>query len=296
MLALLLFAVISNSPSASAAPTNPVIDLSLPASAEPQSDQYVFDESVIFSPNFASNQNDLALSDLFGQGSVSNLCFPTTLAEALINLFAYHSPKFGNLKLADLSSDQKSIVPNDLVRQLATLCKTDANNGTDSRDAIACVTSVLTQSGYGLGTTQLISPFNVASTSPPILSRDVTISDIRNALQAGSPVLLEAAWFQFDPSTRSWVRHSGHYIGVYGYDYNRSWGENQIQLKIINPETVYSSNRQTSLWDTVTIIRVAPQPGITYPTHRPFILTGPGFGGLTKRGFLGMIIKLAPQQ
>jgi hypothetical protein len=153
---------------------------------------------------------------------------------------------------------------------------------------------MLAQSGYSLGQTQMISPFNSDPTLP-IVTRDVMIQDIRDALKAGNPVLLEAGWYAYDASTRSWVRHSGHYVTAFGYDYDFSWGENQIQVKVVNPETNYQPNRQGAIWDTVTIERISPQPGITYPADRPFILSGSGFGGATQRGFLGLMIALSPE-
>ena len=287
----------SSSPTATAAsvrPSNSIIDLTIAAPIEPKTDAEVFDESVIFSPNFAVNQNDPALSDLFTSAGVSNLCFPTSLAEVLIYLYGYHSPAYSNLRLAGLSQNRNGIDPNALVRQLAGACRTDRTNGTDSLDAIRCAVQVLSESGYGIGNTQLISPFNVDATLP-IVHRDVTIQDIRNSLKAGIPLLLEAGWFVFEPNSRTWQRNNGHYVSVFGYDYDASWGENQIQLKVINPETNYVSTRKGALWDTVTLIRVSPQPGVTYPADRPFILTGSGFGGITERAFVGMILTVAPQ-
>lgn len=271
---------------------NSMIDLTIPPSLEPQTDSRVFDESVIFSPNFGINQNDNELRDLFSQSGVSNLCFPTALAEALTYMFAYHQPPLSALNLAGLSANRQTLDPNTLIRQLASLCRTVSNSGTDSLDAIKCVASMLSQSGYDPNLAQMISPFNQPDPSLPIVSREVTISDIRTALRSGSPVILEVGWFKFDPETKTWIRDNGHYVGIYGYDYDLSWGENQIQLKVINPESIYPSTRQASLWDTITLERVSPQPGITYPEHRPFFVSGMGFGGLTKRGFVGLILTL----
>ncbi len=272
---------------------NAVLDLSIPAPQQPQTDSKVFDESVVFAPNFAINQNDPALSDLFSANGVSNLCFPTALAQNLIYLQAYGKTQLSGLRLAGQSADSKSINPNELVRQLSTLCHTNPANGTDSLDALNCTLSMLSQSGLATGNTQLISPFN-HDTTLPIISRAVTIKDIRDALKTGTPVLLEAAWFSFDPRTQTWSRQGGHYVGVYGYDYDKWWGENLIQLKVINPETRYDSSRQNALFDTITVERVSEQPGITYPANRPFILSGSGFGGLTKRAFLGMMMTVSP--
>lgn len=278
-------------PAVSAAVANPLIDLTVPAAQEPQTDSKVFDESVIFSPNFAINQNDPSLSDLFSSKGVSNLCFPTALAEDLVYLAAYHSPKFSALQLHGLSGNL--INPNSVVRQLTTLCRTDFNKGTDSLDAINCSLEILKQSGYDTGATQLISPFNQSATLP-ITSREVTIKDIREALKTGNPIILEIAWFKFDSTTNQWVHDNGHYFTVFGYDYNTSWGEDQIQVKVVNPEMNYNTARKYALFDTVTIQRYSPQPGITYPAHRPFILSGNGFSGATDRGFLGMLLTVAP--
>ena len=275
------------------APHNGVLDLTVPSALEPQTDAEIFDESVVFAPNFAVNQNDPALSDLFTKNGVSNLCFPTALTEDLIYLYAYHQPAFNELRLAGLSSNGRSIDPNALIRQLASSCKTDPVNGTVAQDAINCVAELLTQSGYNLGATQLISPFDTNS-ALPIATRDVTIADIRGTLKTGIPILLEFAWYKYDPASHTWARDSGHYISAFGYDYDESWGENQIQLKVINPETNYGPSRQNSNWDTITLTRVSPQSGITYPPDRPFIVSGSGFGGLTERGFLGMMIVVSP--
>jgi hypothetical protein len=94
--------------------------------------------------------------------------------------------------------------------------------------------------------------------------------------------------------TKTWTRDSGHYIGVYGYDYNNSWGESQIQLKIINPEMQYDNTRKYAQFDTITVMKYSPQPGITYPVNRSFIATGSGFGGATDRGFVGSMLTVDP--
>jgi hypothetical protein len=73
------------------------------------------------------------------------------------------------------------------------------------------------------------------------------------------------------------------------------WGDNMIQLKVINPEMQYDSSRKHADFDTVTVERFSPQPGITYPANRSFVLSGTGFGGATERGFLGMMFRLSPQ-
>jgi hypothetical protein len=151
----------------------------------------------------------------------------------------------------------------------------------------------MSQGGYSVGDTKLISPFN--SESPLIESRPVELADIRDAIDSGSPVLLEVAWFKFDEVTKTWTHDSGHYVGVYGYDYDEMWDENMIQVKVINPETTYGSSRKYADFDTITITRVSPQEGIKYPKNRPYFVSGSHFSGMTMRGFVGMMFRLSPQ-
>jgi hypothetical protein len=275
-------------------PSNPPIDLTIPLAAEPATDVAVFDETVVFAPNFTLDQNDPALSDLFSKAGTSNLCFPTSFAEALIYLKAYSNPMFGNLQLQGMSADGKTIDPNALIRQLATACHTDSETGTFDYQALNCTLQLLYQSNYGSGNTQLISPFDLAQPGVPILNRAVTIQDLRNSLSAGRPVILELAWFKFDGPTKSWIRDSGHYVAVFGYDYDKAWGENEIQLKVVNPETNYGSSRQYAQFDTITIERYATQPGVVYPPNRAFIASGAGFGGAVLRGFVGTMLTVDP--
>jgi hypothetical protein len=279
---------------ADAAGSQASLDLTQPAPDQPATDAEIFDESVLFAPNFGLGQNDPTLSDLFGPSGGSNLCFPTALAQNSIYLYAYATPRLGALRLSGLSSDGHTIDANALIRQLAAACHTDPANGTSPANAIGCVATLITSSGYSLGDTQLISPFN-QDTTLPIASREVTIRDIRTALATRTPLLIEVAWFKFDPAGKTWIRKSGHYVTAFGYDYNQAWGEDQIQLKVVNPETHYSNSRQNAIFDTVTVLRASHQPGVTYPEHRPFVLAGAGFGGAIYRGFLGMVLRVAPQ-
>jgi hypothetical protein len=270
--------------------SNYLIDLTVPAGEQPVADITVFDESVSFVPNFAIDQKDPALSDLFGKNG-SALCFPTSLAEALIQLQAYGHPAVA-LPIAGLSADQKSIEPNALVRNLAQACHTNTDTGTMPADGLRCLLALQTQAGLGAGHTTLIDPFDSDATLP-IQTRDVKIADLRAALAAGHPVILEVGWFDFDQTTRTFKRDGGHYVSVYGYNYDSSWGEDQIQLKIINPLTSYNKNR-VSRWDTITLNRVRPKAGITYPAHRPFTVSGSRFGFLNARGLVGEAFIVSP--
>lgn len=275
---------------ASADPVNLPIDLTVPMSPQPTGDAYVFDESVSFAPNFAIDQKAPALSDLFGTDG-SMLCFPTSLAEALIYLEAYHQPKVA-LPLPGLSADKSSIDPNALVRALATACHTDLQTGTAPVDGLQCLLDLQKQAGVSAGATTLIDPFK-AVPNLPLQTRDVTVSDLRAALTAGHPVILEVGWFKLDPATQTLVRHGGHYVGVYGYNYNKSWGEEQIQLKVINPLSDYGTKRE-AFWNTITMARISRHAGITYPAHRTYTVSGSQFGGLNSRALVGEILVVGP--
>jgi hypothetical protein len=275
-----------------AAPANASLDFRLPLSPQPATDAGLFDESVLFLPNFSFNQRDPALADLFANGA-SNLCFPTALAENMAYLFGYHNPRYANLALAGLSADGFTLDPNALIRDLSSACHTNPDSGTDGLDAVHCARDLLGKSGYSVSSTLLISPFHL-NAGPEVVNREVTLQDIRAALKAGSPVILEVAWFAYDAVAKKWTRDGGHYFGVYGYDYDLAWGENEIQLKVVNPDLVYDGARRFALFDTITLERYSAQPGVAYPPNRPFILSGNGFGGVSKRAFLGMMLAVSP--
>jgi hypothetical protein len=282
----------SPAPSPTSAPNIP-IDVTVALSAQPTTDAPLFDESVIFAPNFAVSQKDPSLSDLFTEAGASNLCFPTAFTEDLIYLANYHQPSFPNLPLMGWSADGKSIDSNQVIRQMAAYCHTSIT-GTLETDAVACAFNYAHQSTYGMGATQIITPFTQPKQNMPVTQRQVTIQDIRNSLRNGDPILLDVAWFTYNAQTKQWTRSSGHFITVFGYDWNRSWGENQILVKVVNPASTYNPDRKSAIFDTVIIQRYSPQPGVVYPQNRPFILSGSGFGGSTERGFLGMLIHLSP--
>jgi hypothetical protein len=274
--------------------TNLPIDLTVSSPQDTQLDAESFDESVSFAPNFALNQNDPALSDLFNKEGYSNLCFPTALAEDLIYLQAYHPHKFASLKLAGLSSDSSSIDPNALIRQLVGLCHTDSEKGTLTLDKLSCALSMLSNSGYRAGNTLLVSPFH-RSNNLPIASREVTIKDMRIILKSGLPFVMEAGWFRFDAEKKQWVKNGAHSFSVFGYNYNQKWGDDQIELKVINPEGNYGPSRQIAKSDTILVKRISPEPGVTYPEGSPFVLSGIGFGNSQKLGFIETILLVAPK-
>ena len=278
---------------ANATPKNPVLDLTIPAPVQPITDPALFDETVLMAPNFAISQEDPALSELFSPTGASNLCVPTAIAQDLIFLSTYAKPSMNQLILSGMAPDRKSIDPNALIRQLASLCKTDAINGTTGYSAIDCVSTILKQSGYGLGNTTEIFPGFVPDSTRPVQARMVTLKDIRDTLKSGVPALLDVGWYKYDSTTQSWTYTGGHLIGVYGYDYSNAWGENMIQIKMINPDLDYGTGRGIH-YDTVTIERYSPQPGVKYPANRPFIFSGTSFGGTVTRGFLNGLTRIAP--
>lgn len=57
----LCFSLLGTIPALGAGPTNAPIDLTVPSPQEPQTDAGVFDESVIFAPNFALNETAVHL-------------------------------------------------------------------------------------------------------------------------------------------------------------------------------------------------------------------------------------------
>jgi hypothetical protein len=46
--------------------------------------------------------------------------------------------------------------------------------------------------------------------------------------------------------------------------------------------------------ETLTIAKAMNKPGVTNPIHRPYVISGPGFGGMKKRGFIEDVLIISP--
>ena len=251
-----------------------------------------YDASVIHPMNYSISERDTRLNAWWSKTHVSELCFPTAFANALIYLYHYHVPTFGSLKLAGLSGDKTKVDPAQLVESLLVPCHTNLNTGTDLGDATTCIAQTLTKSGYQLGDAGVITLKTFAATPAlPLQSRAPTWADIRSAVDASEVVILEIGWYQFDSASSTWQRKGGHYVGVYGYDYMNAWGSSQAVLRVLNPEMKYDNDGQHRIDDRVTMVQPS---GTSYPPNAAFVLLGNGFSNPSKPGVVESVIHFVP--
>lgn len=252
-----------------------------------------FDESVFFPMNFSLSQNDSRLVDLFSAKHQSELCFPTALTNALVYLYHYHTPPLNRLKFAGLSGDGLTLNGPLLVRNLVSSCHTDINDGTSPIQGLGCALQIFADSGYDSGDSSLVT-WRVLSNpqSLPVEFRGWNIGDLRKFVARGDAVLLELGWYDLDSKKNKWVRHNGHSIGVYGYNYDVGWGDDQIELKVLNPESAYDNSGDQIVGDDIVMQKIALRTGEIYPTQNPmYTLIGRGFNG-TKLPIVESIVDL----
>lgn len=255
---------------------------------------YLYDEAINFAPGLTVFQQDPRLKDLFAPNGDSNLCWPTTMAMAMAYYKLWNQPPLSALPTVvdPLTGDFTQ-----QVREFAKMCKTDSVNGTQLEDAVQCTRDYLQSGGaahpwaYWLGVNAWEAPAGESLTN---YKHAVTPSDIRSAIQAGSGVILEIRWYQFDTTLKKWYDHYGHYVWIAGYDYDSSWGNDHIFLKVVNPNINYSGTTPNYRWDTVTMMKIPQKSGDTYPSETEYFLDGYGFRGLTDRAFVRNILVFHP--
>jgi hypothetical protein len=251
----------------------------IPVHWAPTVSTYLFDESLNFAPGFSVNQFDPKLGDLFDPAThESMLCWPTSMANAMAYYKLWNAPPSSNLPLvADpLTGDYTQ-----QVQEFARLCHTDPAQGTNIYDALNCVRFYLGSGGIAAPWAYLIGLY--AKDSPPgepltNYQKELSLQDIRSALKAGQGVLLEVMWYRYDPAQKLWWTKTGHYVWVVGYDYDASWGDDHMILKIVNPEIDYMSRPDPSnRWDTISILKIPQKSGETYPPETGYLLDGWAF-------------------
>ena len=256
------------------------IDLTIAGVSQNNDFSVLYEESFLNQPNFTVFQRDSRLSDLFDSKGASGLCFPSALAQSLIQLYAYHVPRETQLQLSGLNAGATSIDPSQLVRQLAALCKTDKVRGTSTENEILCTKNLLIDSGYTNSDVSMITSEPIANSMDlPVVPRAPTIEDIRHYLSAGYAVKIGIGWYTYNSATSSWKRTGGHAVTLVGYGYNQAWQDSEIILKVVNPNLLYAQNRRDiNFGDTVTMVKNVEKPNITYPQASAYSIVGVGFG------------------
>ena len=249
---------------------------------------YLFDFSVNNQRGFSVNQNDASLTDLFSSKGKSELCGPTTVANLLANV-AFANPNF-KLNYNPLTEDYRQEI-----RDLAQLCKLDQENGTRVFNLHDCLSESLQAGGSASPEVTVIGPTALLTPEPDYHAvRPVQLLDIKGAIDQGYTVILEIKWDTYDPAKNVWTRTSGHYVLIVGYDYNTSFGDRQMILKVINPSVDYMTRPAVERYDNVTLYKVPQKPGLSVPPGTLYFLDGPGFKGTTARAFANYLILAKP--
>lgn len=255
------------------------IDLTVPGTLQSLDFSVLYDDSFLNLPNFTVYQKDPRLADLFGPGAGSELCVPSVLAQNMIQFYAYHSPRYTQLKLAGLNSNLTTIDPSQLVRQFASLCKTDKVVGTTPTNEMLCMKNFLVSSGYVNSDVKMITNENIANAaSLPIIHRAPTLQDIRQYLSAGYGVKIGVGWYTYDAKAAKWNRTGGHAVSVVGFGYNQAWQDSQMVLRIVNPNLLYAQNRRDiTFGDSISMVKTTEKAKVAYPAVSEYMLVGNGF-------------------
>jgi hypothetical protein len=264
------------------------------APVTPPAPPEAYDETVNYAPPFSMNQNDSSLSDLFNPANgKSGLCVPTTLANIAAEQAVYRSPDFSNLKLV-ATPDSGNY--GEQVRYFAQNCHTDPVNGTLVQNAATCMRQFYAQSGYQdgwvylIGKDEALDPESVSFWHGPMT---LTVDDIRYYLSKQVGVLMDIEW---ETQAPNWVAKGGHTFMLAGYDYDFSWGQDKILLKVVNPENTYAPNDPTNHYDEVTMTSAASTPGASFPPGFTYVLSGNGFGTGAVRGYVRNIMAFLPDR
>jgi hypothetical protein len=256
--------------------------------------QLAFDEAFNLSANFGVNQLDEELKPYFGPTTKkSELCVPTTLSHLLI----YHMAVLKDLPISTnvpgVSADLQSINANALIIDLSKRCKTDYDKGTNGDNLVGCLGEV-----FSTYFNKNISVKRIFKTDLPVINpkyvewenRVPDLSDIKDSIKNGIPLMGSVGWNAIDPVTHRWVYTGGHEFGIFGYSWEKYFENNILQLNIMDPEYIWSVPQDTSVFNIVSAIRHRDDPTSS------IFFDGRGFNGQNKRAFFGslLIIKIQP--
>ncbi|MBC7420252.1 MAG: hypothetical protein H7328_05940 [Bdellovibrio sp.] len=251
-----------------------------------------FDEAINFQPGL--NLYPVAqLKDLFGTNG-SELCAPIAMTHG----FTYLRYAAGFKQLApvlDLDNDGVSDSYQDKIRYFFQTCQTDKQGGTRYSMALACMKAYIQTSGYK-PYSYMVGPHSVeAQPGLPLQTTQhvLNITDFRTYVGNKLMVVMGLGWYEFNSVSNTYSRVGGHFVNIYGYDYNHAWGEQQMILKVVNSWIDYSGRAPASMFDNVAMTHV-PSDGTTYPSEVAFELKGVGFQ-FSQRAFVEDLFVALPQ-
>jgi hypothetical protein len=216
-----------------------------------------FSDSHLYTPDFHLFQDSSRLADLRNRDEVSMICGPTALAHAM-RWQRLHRPEgvFPTLSMEsdlDRNGRRNSF---DLIRHFVEACGTTMTNGTRTGDLGRCAQAYYRHSRFREPITFMVAP-NASTVFPEAtlprtmraagagaLDHTPTFGDIRKYLEAGYSVVMSFGWYHRSESgPRRLVREGGHFVNVYGYNFDRSRPD-RMQLKIVNPAVDYTKERK----------------------------------------------------
>jgi|GEM_PF-2386753 len=236
---------------------------------------------------------DAQLTDLFG-ASGSQLCAPVAITQGMAYL--RYAAKFALKPIADLDRDGNADTFKDSIRYFFEKCGTDRDIGTRYHAAIYCMRAHIEESGFKAWAYIMGAHAPDAPPGSPIESTRhvLTVDDVRATVGRAFLVLMGVGWYKFDAASNTWVRDGGHFFNVYGYNWNKAWAADKMQLHVVNSWINYEGRSRETMFDTVTMTKVAGETGIPWETA--YELKGTGFDFTTHRALVEDIFVAVPLQ
>lgn len=232
------------------------------------------EESVNFAPPIVLSGIEAQLRDLVGSAG-SQLCAPIALAhgfQILKNLRARLNP--GPAAIPDLDGDGFPDTAKDRIRHFFTDCETDKRSGTRYHAVVACMQRYLNHSA----TARMVGPHAAdAARDARGLRSPLRLSDIREPLRKKALVLMGIGWYRRNPATGVYEREGGHFVNLYGYDYDRNSGDEMMTLIVVNSWVDYRNRAPERAYDRVQIRRIERGQRDFVPREIAYELTGEGF-------------------
>lgn len=252
--------------------------------------QIVFDEAKNISPNFGLSQFDEGLKPYFSKNDGSSyLCGPTTLAQFIIYHMAITKKLPINSKVPGLSQDMKSIDANQLIIDLAKMCQTDFESGTNEQNYVLCVSNALKVYFNKSVTIDWVAEPFITQEFPKnikLQNRLPTFSDIKNAIKKDIPVISWVYLREFDPiNNKLKEATAAHIFPIFGYAYQNYFQNFTLQLNVTDPAAAvrWEVNKETSDFSTVSAFR-------SKKLTESIFLDGRGFNGIAERAYLNQLL------
>lgn len=260
------------------------------------SSAFAYDDATFFVPPVTLSGIDNQLPDLIGtQGS--QLCAPVALTHAFEFLKNHRRPNFPALNpIADVDGDGVQDTYKDRVRYFFTICNTDKQIGTRYRATIACMRQYMSHSVYEPWA-YMIGPHAIeAPAGYPIESVQhvLNLNEIRYYVKNQAAVLMGIGWYKINPANGLYERAAGHFFNLYGYEHNTAWGEQQMNLSVVNSWMDYRTRPANQNFDRILIRKIQAANPASVPGETAFELVGEGFNFPDYRAFVEDIFVAFP--